>query len=427
MKLSKYNIISKRDNYTYWFNSYSRKFFKLTSSIADKIYPLLEKGEWESAPGSFIGKLKEGGFIVDKDLDETKVVVSKSEDSINSKHYFLIILPTLNCNYHCWYCIQNHIESKMSEETIERIKRHIDYMIEVEKIESLHLDWFGGEPFLYFKEVILPLSTYAQRRCKEAGIYFMSGSTTNGYFLSEGIIEECDRLDFRQFQITLDGNQRFHDKVKFQKGCESTFAHVLKNINNIITLSMKAYVFLRINYTRKNLSDEIVEEVNKYILPDNRSRIVITPRKVWQETVDEDFHLDILDILDKFREAGYGVEYWNPANNFIPCYANKKYYNAISFNGKVVKCTACDDLYDNDPKGELLEDGRIVWIDGFDKKYQEKTYDNEKCLDCNKLPICMGLCPREHVNGHSYCKEDVMSVSFENSIVSFMDRACETV
>ena len=228
-------------------------------------------------------------------------------------------------------------------------------MIDKEKIESLHLEWFGGEPFLYFKDVVTPISEYAIQKCSEANISFINSSTTNGYFLSEDVIKKCGELKFRHFQITLDGNKQSHDKVKFQNGCESTFSHVLNNINRLITLNRDVIMFLRINYTHRNVSEEIVTEINQYIEEKNRSNIMITPRKVWQEEIDPDFHDSLTRILDRFKSAGYGVEYWNPIVDFIPCYTNKKYYNAINYNGHIVKCTACDDLYDPSPKGILAK------------------------------------------------------------------------
>lgn len=109
--------------------------------------------------------------------------------------------------------------------------------------------------------------------------------------------------------------------------------------------------------------------------------------------------------------------------DYVSCYANRKYYNAINFNGHTVKCTACDDLYDCEPKGELLADGTIRWRNGFDELYQSPTFENEMCLACNKLPICMGLCPRNHVNGAKWCKEDALDSSFEESIIDYIDRS----
>ena len=96
-------------------------------------------------------------------------------------------------------------------------------------------EWFGGEPFLYFDKVIRPISEYAISICNEAKIPFFNSATTNGFYLTSKILPQLDKLKFRRFQITIDGNREFHDKVKFQKGCSSTFNHVLTNINNILT------------------------------------------------------------------------------------------------------------------------------------------------------------------------------------------------
>ncbi len=407
---------------SYWYNTLTRRFFRITSSLSDKIALALSKNQIECLPDYIVSKLKSGGFIVDKKFDELAFIREKKRQAIFDKNYFLIILPTLNCNYHCWYCIQDHIESKMDENTLENIKLHIDYMINVEKIKSLHLDWFGGEPFLYFNEIISPISLYAQQLCIKAGIPFFNSSTTNGFFLSNEVIDKCSSLDFKHFQITLDGNKKFHDKVKFQKNCESTFSHVLININKLISKSKDTVVYLRINYTHKNVSEGIVEEINVYIDPNNRSKIVITPRKVWQEDVKHDFHATLIGILDKFKESGYRVEYWNPVMEFIPCYVNKKYYNAINFNGNLIKCTACNDLYDPNAKGSIQSDGSIEWHNDFETNCIKSSFENERCLNCNKLPICMGLCPREHLNKQEYCKEDVLDYKFEDSIVDFIDR-----
>ena len=72
--------------------------------------------------------------------------------------------------------------------------------------------------------------------CEKAGIPFMNSTTTNGYFHTKDKAQLCKELQFLQFQITLDGNREFHDNVKFQKGCESAFNHVLANIDRLLSL-----------------------------------------------------------------------------------------------------------------------------------------------------------------------------------------------
>lgn len=421
MKLSKYNFILYDSTYSYWFNALTQRFFRLSLNLGKKIEKMLyEQDDISSVAGTFIDKLKECGFLVEDEIDELNIIRNNNKLSIHSKDYFLIVLPTLNCNFTCWYCIQNHIPSLMAEQTMENLKRHIDYMIEVKKITSLHLDWFGGEPFMYFKKIIYPLSNYAIKKCSQYNIPFTNSSTTNGYFLSQSISELLSKLKFSHFQITLDGEKAFHDKVKFQKGCQSAFDRVLDNINYCLIKNQRLKIFLRINYTHKTLTKNIVNQVNQIIIKENRNRIVITPKKVWQENTEKNFISNIIEILDSFFLSGYQVSLFTPSSSFIPCYANKEYYNAINFNGNVVKCTACNDLYEKDTLGKLDGTGKIIWEDGKEKQYQCKSYENKICLNCKKLPICMGVCPRDYILGHTNCKYDSEDIDLEQSIINYI-------
>lgn len=421
MQISKYNYILYDANYSYWYNGLTHKHFRLSGALSKKLEQLLDNTDKLAiAVPDFYEKLKQGGFIIDDSVDELDIIRQKNDASIHSKDYYMIVLPTLDCNFKCWYCIQNHIPSKMSTETFEKLKRHIDYMIEEKEISSLHLDWFGGEPFMYFKEIIVPLSKYAINKCKEANIPFQNTSTTNGYYIDESVASQLEDLQFRHFQITLDGEQKEHDKVKFQNGCDSAFKHVLKNIYYLLKKNPLISLTLRINYTHQTLSANIVEQVNGLIDPEVRKQIGVALKKVWQERVDKSFATAISDIMDLFEDSGYQVQRLNHNLHFIPCYANKEYYNAINFNGNVVKCTACDDLYNKNALGKLTNQGTIEWNDGIDLKYQSKSFENSRCLKCKFLPLCMGLCPRNFLRGDTYCKYEGEDMNLEYSLLNFL-------
>lgn len=421
MKTSRYNYILYTDTHGYWYNALTGSFFRLSSSLSKKIESLSEDLTFlEKNVKTMYDKMKDNGFIIPADVNEIDLVRQKHDEAVHRKDYFMVVLPTLNSNYSCWYCIQDHIPTVMSDTTLEALKRHIDYMIDVKEIESLHLDWFGGEPFMFFKKVIEPLSRYAINRCEEKGVPFMNGSTTNGYFLTPEVASLLTELKFKRFQITLDGEKKFHDKVKFTKGCESTFEHVLKNINNILSLNPDIRVFLRINYTHKTLTPQMVDEVNEFIEYNNRECITVTPKKVWQENTDKNFTSTIQQIIDLFDASGYKVSRWDIPSGSIPCYVSKEYYNAINFNGNVVKCTACNDLYERQAKGVLKDNGIIEWNDSYDIKCQSRTFENERCLDCKKLPVCVGICPRDHILGKTHCKYDVIDSDFEKDLINYL-------
>lgn len=320
MRLSRYNFVLYSGEYGYWYNALTGSFFRLSSELSKKVenlLPDLSILEVEAKP--LYDKLCDAGFIVSHSIDELDIIRQNHSNAVHSKEYFLIILPTLNCNFKCWYCIQEHLPSIMNVETFESIKKHIDYMVEEECITSLHLDWFGGEPFMTFKKVVEPLSRYAIEKCNQYNIPFINTSTTNGYFINKDVADALEDLKFTQFQITIDGEKKFHDNVKFMNGCDSAFEQVLTNINYILERNATIKVFLRINYTHKTLSKRVVSEVNNFISLENRSRVVVTPKKVWQENVDKNFGEVLHEILNDFEVSGYLVSRREITTTFTSC------------------------------------------------------------------------------------------------------------
>jgi uncharacterized protein len=170
----------------------------------------------------------------------------------------------------------------------------------------------------------------------------------------------------------------------------------------------------------RTLSPKIISEVNNHIAETNRARVIITPKKVWQEKVDKNFGVVLQGILNKFEEYGYIVSSKEMKPSFTSCYVNKEFYNAINYNGNAVKCTACDDLHKAHSEGKLLSNGHIEWDDNFDVRCQSSSFENERCLKCNKLPLCMGQCPRNYLNGLTYCKYDAVDEVFENDLLYYL-------
>lgn len=419
---SKYNYIIDRQERTYWFNAVSRSYLVVERALSDKLLSILNTDVSLLAGKSpkLYKQLLDECFIVENGIDETDIVRERYRKTVESKDYHIIIMPTLNCNYKCWYCIQDHIDTKMSEHTMDALRRHIDHMINEEHILSLHMDWFGGEPFMYFKDVVEPITSYAKSRCVEAGIPLTITTTTNAYYLTEEIHETLDLLGFSDFQITLDGARDAHNKVKFSEGLDSAFDRALHNINGLLSATKKASISLRINYTSENLEERIVEQINDIIEPQNRNRVSVFFRKVWQEKIDRDRSATIGFLLNKLHESGYHVQSLDLFWGFIPCYTERKYFNTINYNGHVLKCTANNDMYSETPIGQLQDDGRIVWRDGYLEEFHKPRFENEACIKCKQLPLCMGPCCNKSEDKF-VCEKTVMDRSIEEKIVNFVE------
>lgn len=404
-------------------NGVTRASLKFSSSLGQKVEKLLnEPDNIMNGSQDLYNLLQNGGFIIPEDADELAAIRHIYSECVNSKNYFLIIMPTMDCNFKCPYCVQSHIPSQMSELTIKKIERHIRFMIESEKITSLTIDWFGGEPFLYFNEVIKPLTAFAKEECAKADIPFSSGATSNASLITDEIASQFNELSFNHFQITLDGDQKLHDSIKFAENIRSAFDTTLANISSIIRLNPSARIDLRINYTDDTLNSNIVREVCDRLDKSIRSNIVINLKKVWQHKVDKNRYDLCLKVLNDFRNEGFGVAWLDIIDNYLPCYVNKKYYACINHDGSALKCTNCDDLYANKAPGHIAEDGSIIWKDNLDIRTQEPSFENPTCLACRRLPLCMGHCPRNSMNMKTWsCKWNAFDIDLKKAIIAHID------
>ena len=112
----------------------SEKHYLLYNAFSDTfliLSPALKKQWEENKPENLSTKNKtfndlliKGAFIVNSTLDEFLELEKKIKTIIYDENNFhLIINPTLNCNFKCWYCYETHSCSKMNKEIMDRTKK----------------------------------------------------------------------------------------------------------------------------------------------------------------------------------------------------------------------------------------------------------------------------------------------------------------
>lgn len=159
-KLSKYNVFRQFDDDTYiacnlvekiFFGLDSKKYYLLINNSTN-----LEKvREINSHLFSAMQKL---GIIVDGDINETnKIILSHREQVYNNNTYRMTIMPTLDCNFNCWYCYEEHPKGKMSILIQKAIIKLVTNILDENNLGLFSLDWFGGEPLLYFNDLVYPI------------------------------------------------------------------------------------------------------------------------------------------------------------------------------------------------------------------------------------------------------------------------------
>lgn len=384
---------------------------------------------------TFREQLIESGALVPEDMDETgelERLIGKIDG--DDSCFQLIINPTLDCNFHCWYCYENHIkDSVMSPDLVNGVENMVARRLsEQSNMRFLHLSFFGGEPLLRYDEVVLPIVYAVHDLCSKKGVVMTLHFTTNSFLLTDEMIRTLS--DYQaSFQITLDGGREYHDNTRFGAGKKPSFDVILDNIRKLALSDMK--VTLRVNFTGKNLEStrEIIEILGSFP-PECRKNIKVDYQRVWQDSESRD-NQEIIGKVRGFRkrlrELGYPASNSRTLNMVRDsCYGDKTNELVVNFNGDIYACTARD-FRSCDRLGLLSATGDIEWNEAALNKRRSCRFSKPVCRRCRIAPICGGGCrtkcmEQSHHDGCNlgYDDEKIDSLILERFEERFMS-GCE--
>ncbi len=378
-KLSKYNL--------YLDESQKIVYNLVTQAVAE--FNCLELNAKE------LYELLDAGFIVKSDDDEL-IRLKKEYESreVLSDCFHLIIAITLNCQFKCFYCYENHAESYMSDD----IKEALVSLVERKAAEGRNISivWYGGEPLLDF-DLIEELTYSFKRICDKNNVEYMAAIISNGLLFDDTKISKVDKLSIKSVQITLDGMREVHEKRRPTTASNNAFNQIFANI---IKLNKKTNtcVRLRINVDRTNIDS--AHELLEYCSDSGLHDIDLTLGMMktfgcghmcssCEKTVFsmEEFSEEFI----RFRNHAKSLGFFNAIDKMIPEY-------------KVNACTLdSPDAYVIDPNGDVYkcisqvghkEDSIGNLKIGFDEM-AHKAYDIfelKRCTTCQYFPICKGGC-----------------------------------
>jgi len=408
MKFSQFNTFMPFEDKILAYNAYSDKYMLLEHML----YEMVESAKATKTPEdldevhpTLYQALVSNGIIVNTEEDEIDKVRLLMEEVNNSEtEYRLIINPTMNCNFKCWYCYETHIkDSRMEADILDKTCKYIENVFkEYKNLNFFLLSFFGGEPLLYYKKVVVPILKFANEKAQEYNVRIAGDFTTNGYLIAPEMIPEFKALNVNGFQITLDGNEEDHDAVRFVNKSKGSYREIIGNI--IILAQNGFFVTLRINYTKHNLEkvEDILDDL-KMLDADSKRQINISLHQVWQD-VNRDLAPRVNAFMRIVRELGFDTTHSLLGDTVrYSCYADKKNHATINYNGEVFKCTARDFTSSNS-EGVLTEEGEIVWNDTYQKRLTSRL-KNPPCLECAILPICGGGCSQKAMENENkeYC------------------------
>lgn len=394
------------------YNSFQQKVIFIDPELKE----LLQAGITEGIDNlgqlhpSFFEYLTNNKFLVSDEINEIEELkkISKEVDD-NYKNYMLIINPTMNCNFKCWYCYETHIkESRLAYEEIEKIKKFINAYASKEKLENFTLSFFGGEPLLYFERNVVPIIDHFTATCIKNNISYNIGFTTNGYLINQKFINYFIKNNHScSLQITLDGYREEHDKVRYVSNRKGSYFEIIDNIKLLINNHFP--VTIRINYTNENLANtnkipqdflDIKQEIkDKYLKFDFH--------RVWQNDQIDDLNLVLEKNISEIREFGFMASgTFSPNNILDSCYADKRNSVVINYNGDIFKCTARD-FGTEKRAGFISDEGDLIWENDCLERRMTAKFNNKPCLICKIMPLCNGGCTQhalEHLEDNTkYC------------------------
>ena len=393
-KLSKYNFYKQFDDNTYvCCNLVEKVFFGLSST---KYHQLITNSDnlsivREENPHLF-SAMQKLGIIVDTKINETnKIILRHREQIYNNQTYRMTIMPTLDCNFNCWYCYEEHPRDIMSDKTQKAIVKYVIRTLDETRPKLFSLDWFGGEPLMAFDNVVYTISSKIKNECAKRNIPFSNGITTNGALITRAMCKKLNHIALTSYQITLDGSETFHNQVKKAEPQRNEYRNILSVLQYLCDSIDNIRLLVRINYSPKNIDSvyDIITDLPNIV----RDKAIISFQQVWQtqnEQMDEKIRL----IIDEFTRNGFNVEKPNIENSFYKCYADVKNQIVIAPNGNIFKCTARD-FINEEPDGRLMDDGTIKWERTYFNRMCKTTVENEKCQNCKLLPACWGPCSQK--------------------------------
>lgn len=399
MKASQYNIVveEKEKGMHILFNTLYGSVLVFDGFEYSKITPLLENDrhsyDMDSEITSLLVKMK---YLIEDDVDEIRIIADRKRAGVEDGNMMdLIVMPTLDCNFACSYCYLRSRTSMMSDESENAIIKYLD--VSIPKFRLVNLLWFGGEPLLAYNRVV-SITQHAKKVAEKHGAALMPHITTNGYLLNRKKAQELLAIGIYDYQITLDGPQETHDKLRVMKNGGPTFNIIFENTVALTEMDKRVNIALRVNFNHTNINaiPELLELFPENVRP--QLRIVYEPifGGCGASAIDNiprgEMSKAITGHYSTAKDKGYSVIMGGlNVGRLVYCYAERVNQMVINYNGDVFKCSVRD-FEPHERVGFIDADGRFV-KDGeeWDRWFGIETFD-KKCETCKFLPLCMGGC-----------------------------------
>ena len=312
------------------------------------------------------------------------------------------ICPTMGCNFDCPYCFEDHGRGKMSAEVQDDVVALAERMLDAAFAKNINVTWFGGEPLLA-TDVIESLTERLKKLAEDRGGGYSAGIITNGYLLTQEIVDMLERCEVKSAQVTIDGLGATHDATRHLANGGPTFERIVANLRD---LKLPFTVNVRHNVHEGNRAEmdalkEFIEELAK----ESGNQIHYYPAPVSGSPVADERGKQV-GLLCESDESDVSVR--QEAGRFASgrghyCGAHNIWSVGIDDKGNLQKCWEAVDkpwisfgtAHDWDPANPIATasnaDNLTMYLN------TASPVPDEECRECIWLPTCVGGCPHKRL------------------------------
>ncbi len=375
----------------------------------------MNRQEYESLTEN--GFLVEDSFIEEERAMEMTVKRYEKGREFGRKSMSLLITPTLECNFRCFYCFESTDSrkeiTKMETGVQDKIVQHVENSIR-EGIEQIRISWFGGEPLLQ-KDIIYSVQSRIKKLTDLNGVRLESNIVTNGIYYDGETSRRMADLGITSVQVTIDGPEGIHNSRR--RDPEDPENNYKKQLVHLRSADERVAIVIRVNVDKKNVKNvpQLVEDLIEHKIWPYRKNLSLSLGHVTYDGPRQVMGLDPKEFLS--LEHDFRLYQYNRYNELFPDKPSKLKFDYPSQNGPLHTCgyAAYDHAWVIDHKGTLFKCLEAVGrdelaksdidrlLDGSAKAVSEsclitrKTYEKYECNHCKYLPICNLVCPWEFI------------------------------
>ena len=409
MKKSKYVFDFETEDEYVLFSWLEESFVAFPRDKKEIVKDLMENPDSAASneDAEVLKRLQQAKIMLDDGFDDfAYLLYNRKRQVYNNANWTFSIIPTFGCNFECFYCFETREKGIMSQKVVANLKKFIEERIK--NLERLEIDWFGGEPLLC-PVIIEDLSTSCRRLCEENGVTYAFKVTTNGYLLNDENISILNKSGVHTAQVTLDGSEDTHNRIRFIKNHQPTFQTIIDNIKRYLEFNARNRLLLRINIHKYDDGEhEAVYSVLKGFNPELRKRITQSlhyemfdscseeREKPGKEKGEQQLAAEI-ELYRKWQgkiyDLGFKVYKGGMKNYLVYCKSELNNFWAVRPDGYLTKCTVA--LEKDRALGKLTDNGiEYNWdryLNFSEKNISNYLYDN--CKECIIFPyFCSGGC-----------------------------------